>query len=84
MPSNKIYCGVGTIPKGKHRGSMKECIDAGQVRYYGVKKADPKLVETLDKKSKFSRDTLFTQIQTIKGKIKNLKNKMKKQNYKKN
>ncbi len=42
---SKVFCGVGNIPKGKKRGSMKECADAGQVRYYGIKKIDEKLVE---------------------------------------
>jgi len=39
------FCGVGDVPKGKKRGSMKECAEQGQVRYYGLKKIDIKLVE---------------------------------------
>jgi len=41
---NKIYCDVGEVPKGKRRGSMKECAELGQVRYYGEKKMDKKMV----------------------------------------
>lgn len=34
------YCGIGKIPKGKKRGTAKECIKANQVRYYGLEKVD--------------------------------------------
>ena len=54
---------------------MKKCVDLNQVRYYGVKKVDPKLLETLDKTIKLSRGLLFSKIMKIKGQIKNLKNK---------
>ena len=40
MPSN-IYCGVKAVPKNKHLGTEKECIDARQVRHYGKVSADP-------------------------------------------
>ena len=40
---SKIYCGIGKVPKGSKRGSMKECVESGQIRYYGIKKIDPKL-----------------------------------------
>ena len=55
---------------------MKECVDLNQVRYYGVKKVDPKLLETLDKTIKLSRGLLFSKITKIMGQIKNLKNKI--------
>lgn len=33
-----IYCGIEEkIPKGKKRGTSKECWDKKQVRYYGIK-----------------------------------------------
>ena len=40
-----IYCGVSKIPKGQKRGSMKECAEKGQIRYYGIKKIDKKTME---------------------------------------
>lgn len=39
------FCGIGKIPKGYKRGTMKDCLEKKQVRYYGLKKVDPKLVE---------------------------------------
>jgi hypothetical protein len=40
-----IYCGVKNVPKGKKRGTMKQCASKGEVRYYGLKRIDPKLLE---------------------------------------
>lgn len=40
-----IYCGIEKIPKNKKRGSMKECAENGQIRYYGLKKVDSRLIE---------------------------------------
>ena len=34
------YCGVGKMPKGYRRGTMRECVDMKQIRYYGLKKVD--------------------------------------------
>lgn len=50
MPDSKPYCGIGKVPKGWHRGSMKECIENNQVRYYGLYKVDTRLYESLKKK----------------------------------
>ena len=32
------YCGIGELPKGKHRGTFQECLKSNQVRYWGVKR----------------------------------------------
>lgn len=37
------FCGIGAVPEGKRRATPKECIDKGQVRYYGIVGIDPKL-----------------------------------------
>lgn len=42
-----IYCGAKNVPKGKRLGSMKECVEKKQISYYGVKKVDSRLLETL-------------------------------------
>ena len=46
------YCGVGNVPKGKKRGTAKECIKANQVRYYGLEKIDIDKINKIKKKSK--------------------------------
>lgn len=76
--SKKIYCGIGTIPKGSRLGSMKECADMNQIRYYGIKKIDPKLIESITgtKINNKKREQLFREITRNKGKIKRLKEKI--------
>lgn len=32
----EYYCGINDVPKGKRRGTPKECYDSKQVRYYGL------------------------------------------------
>lgn len=39
------YCGKGPVPKGKTRGSAEYCLRNNQVRYYGVKKIDAKMLK---------------------------------------
>lgn len=46
----KNYCGIYDVPKGYKRGTIKDCIDAKQVRYYGRVKIDNKTLHNLTKK----------------------------------
>lgn len=39
------YCGIGSVPKGKRRGTYSQCAKLNQIRYYGVHK--PTIVEEL-------------------------------------
>jgi predicted nucleic acid-binding Zn-ribbon protein len=84
---SNVFCGIGKLPKGKKLGSMKECVEHGQVRYYGLKKIDERLIESISKKGskklKSSTTDLKTQIQkltidliSIRGKIKNIEKKI--------
>jgi len=47
-----VFCGVGKVPKGKTRGNMKECAEIGQIRYYGLKKVDSRIIENALKEKK--------------------------------
>ncbi len=41
----KFYCGIKEpIPEGYRLGSMEECLNAGKVNYYGIKKIDSRLL----------------------------------------
>ena len=44
MSTNKIYCGTKDAPKGKRKGTMSQCVNKNQVRLYGLKVVDPKLL----------------------------------------
>lgn len=41
-----MYCGVKNPPKGRERGTPEYCAERNQVRYYGIKKINKKLVRT--------------------------------------
>jgi hypothetical protein len=40
-----IYCGSLKIPKGKRQGTMVECVNKGNISYWGLHKVDHKLIE---------------------------------------
>lgn len=78
------YCGIGDVPKGSKRGSMKECVEMGQVRYYGIKMIDSKLIDASKKSKNIMQDRkvlinrkikLTAQIKKLLDKVKNEKNK---------
>jgi hypothetical protein len=73
------YCGINNVPKGKHRGSMKECAEKGEIRYYGIKKVDKRLVEGVKAKKykKLNKTQMFAKKGELRGKIKTLKDKIK-------
>ena len=84
---SKIFSGIGEVPKGKRRGSMQECAEAGQIRYFGEKKIDSRLLKKmLDSKTlkkdnskkeqlelKESKEKLMLKYMENSGKIKNTK-----------
>jgi hypothetical protein len=81
---SNIFCGIGDVPKGKKRGSMAQCAEMGQIRYYGVKKVDQKLISSVikDKKTRSSLkkttvdkklELLYTSMASATGQITKLK-----------
>ena len=44
--AESMYCGIGKIPKGKIRGTPEHCIQANQIRYYGIEAIDPDLLNS--------------------------------------
>lgn len=74
MPFTEAYCGIKKkIPKGKHRGSMKECVKKGEVRYYGLHKVDQKI---LSKKDKIKDDYLGLTVSEMKAVLRKLNGKL--------
>src|SRR5438105_1319796 len=69
---SNVYCGVGKMPKGQKRGTMRECAEKGQIRYYGIKKIDPKKIQLAKKKDIIpeSREKLILKMTTLRGTIK--------------
>ena len=79
---SNAFCGIGQIPKGKKRGSMKDCAELGQIRYYGLKKIDQRLVDnalgnkkikgTASDKLGAKLQELMLELVTVGGRIKKL------------
>ena len=54
--NRKPYCGIGPITKGKRRGTVSECENMNQVRYYGiVKTTAPEKKKKLTEKEKVEK-----------------------------
>ncbi len=79
MSDKKIYCSIGPVPSGHKLGTMKECADKKQVRYWGVKKIDPKMLEASKKGSvkRESRDRIAVKMIGLRGKISKLTKQIK-------
>lgn len=65
-----FYCGVRD-PRGKRYGSMEECAEAGEVRYYGLNKIDRRLVaaHSDSKKNEKTRQELITKLIVYRAKF---------------
>jgi len=63
----KIYCGIDETPKNSRIGSMKECADAGQIRYYGLHKIDKRVVNSSIKVSINEEKILRVKLAGLKG-----------------
>jgi hypothetical protein len=69
-----VYCGIGKVPKKSRMGSMKECAEKGQIRYYGIKKIDTRVLETAKQSSSMpKRDAVIKKVALYKGKVKKLR-----------
>jgi hypothetical protein len=72
-PILKVFCGISQpIPKGHKLGSMKECLELKQVRYYGLKKIDSKLAESINIKKESKKDIMI-KMAGLRGKLSKLK-----------
>lgn len=49
MDKKKIYCGIKKPGKNQKLGSMKECAETNQIRLYGVRKIDSRLLDRINK-----------------------------------
>ena len=56
MSKSDIYYGPLDVPKGKRRPTMKEAVEANQVRYYGINKVDNILVHAKGNEKKIRKD----------------------------
>jgi hypothetical protein len=57
-PAKKPFCGAGKVPKNKKRGTVVECANTGQIRYYGVKKVGKNTMQKVKHLKKGNRQKL--------------------------
>jgi hypothetical protein len=81
---SKIYCDIGDVPKGSTRGSMTQCAEKGQIKYYGAKKVDKKILDSVLDKKNSKKGNNDKQLNALKiemagqiGKISKLKKELK-------
>jgi hypothetical protein len=81
MSKSKIYCGIGSVPKGMKKGTMKECMEMGQVRLYGLYKIDSKLISKKSKPSskekKMTKNEVKALVFKFKGRITRIEEELK-------
>ncbi len=81
MSKSKIYCGIGEVPKGMKKGTMKECMELGQVRLYGLYKIDSKIVSKKSKPSakekKMTKNEVKALVFKFKGRITRIEEEIK-------
>lgn len=68
---SKIFCGVGKVPKKSRRGTMRECAEKKQIRYYGIKKIDAKTLDLTKNKNSIpeTRIAIIKMIASLQGLI---------------
>ena len=77
MPKQKIVCGVKEPTKNERRGTMVECAEKKQIRYYGLKKVDKKIVDKMSqKKSNMTIEEASGKASGLKTRLVNIKKKL--------
>jgi hypothetical protein len=72
----KIYCGTDKPSKNQRLGTLQECHELGQVRLWGLKKADLKKIQQIKKENlnnSANRSKLIRQLGTVSGKMNYIK-----------
>jgi hypothetical protein len=46
---DNVYCGIGKVPKNSKIGTMKQCADRKQIRYWGQNKVDSSILDSAKK-----------------------------------
>lgn len=75
--AEEMYCGIQAVPKGKIRGTPEYCLQNNQVRYYGLRKIKPEVIEKLEK-SKVDLNKEILKLRKIESDAKILINESKK------
>ena len=67
------YYGLPPVPPKKHQASMLESAKANKINYWGLKKADPKIIESVNEKPKEKKGEVMIKMASLKGQMTRLK-----------
>lgn len=67
------YYGLPPVPPKKHQASMLESAKAKKINYWGLKKADPKVIESVNEKPKEKKGEVMVKMAGLKGQMTRLK-----------
>jgi len=69
--SNKIYCGSDVLSKKRRFGTAEECAKVNQIRLWGIRKVDSKVLKKYSKsnKDKRSKSEMQAIAAGLKGKV---------------
>ena len=73
------YCGGRKVPKGKKRGTMKECVESGRISHWGVNRIDANTLKQLSQKGKkkpLTAAQIMIKRAGVGGKIKGVKKQL--------
>jgi hypothetical protein len=69
----EAYYGLPPVPPKKHQASMLESAKAKKINYWGLKKADPKVIESVNEKPKEKKGEVMVKMAGLKGQLTRLK-----------
>lgn len=79
----KIYCGIDDLKENQKRGTVKECAELKQVRYYGLKKVEKDVADEykgIPVESELRGKRLAKMLGSLRGRIDKIKEEI--QDYK--
>jgi hypothetical protein len=68
---SQIYCGADKLKKNQRKGTIKECVEKKQIRLYGLKKVDEKMISYSKRKDILpdTREKLILKMSALRGTI---------------
>jgi len=67
---SNLYCGADKLPKGYKFGNMQECAERKQIRLFGLKRFDPRILKIVKKgEDPATREKLILKLTSLRGLI---------------
>ena len=73
VKATEPFYGIPPVPTGKHQASMLESAKANKINYWGLKKADAKVIESVSEKPKEKKEDLMIKMAGLRGTLSRIK-----------